>query len=182
MLYILYLIMYILTFFSVGQSELLSGFFILIFHSPSSSRYEDSAGVSSPYALYEAAAVPGRHLNLVHVGCFPAGQRPASFLLCLLVFFLTPTNNILTPCGASACFLSSQNGSSPFSRSASFSKLFRCPGFKSTASAATQTQTTEEEDIHYNKGNIQIQITIFFSKIQDGQSSTAAQKCIYRPT
>lgn len=115
------------------------------------SRYEDSARVCGSYTLYKATALPGRHLNFVHVGCFPAGQRPASFLL---VFFLTPTNNILTPCGTSTCFLPSQNGSSSFSRSANFSEFLRCP--ESTAFAATQTQTAEEEDLHYNKGNIWI--------------------------
>lgn len=158
-LVLLYLIIeifiFILFFFSnLGQSELVPSF---NFFPYPFSRYEDSAGVCGPYTLYEAAGLPIRHLNLVHVGCFPAGQRPASFLRCVLVFFLTPANNILTPCGASTCFLPSQNGNSSFSRSASFPKFLRCP--ESTAFAAAQTQTAEEEDVNYNKGNVTIHST-----------------------
>ncbi|KAF3834067.1 hypothetical protein F7725_025271 [Dissostichus mawsoni] len=92
-----------------------------------------------PFALHKAAALPDRHL--VHVGCFPAGQRPASFLLVVS----------LAPRGASASFLPSQNGSNSFSRSASFPEFLRCPWFKSSAFAPTQTQTAEEEDFHLNK-------------------------------
>lgn len=144
-----------LSFFSLGQSYVPS----LNFFPPSLfSRYEDSARVCGPYALYETAALPIRHLSLVHVGCFPAGQRPASFRYRLLIFFLTPANNILTPCGASTCFLPSQNGNSSFTRSTSFPKFLRCP--ESTAFAAAQTQTAEEEDINYNKGNTKNQITL----------------------
>ena len=118
-----------------------TGFFTNSFSSALTVRYEDSARASGPFALHKAAALPDRHL--VHVGCFPAGQRPASSLL---VFSLAPR-------GASASFLPSQNGSNSFSRSASFPEFLRCPWFKSSAFAPTQTQTAEEEDFHLNKGN-----------------------------
>lgn len=122
-------------------------FFPLLFFS----RHKESTRLRGPYTLYKAAALPVHHLNLVHVGCFLAGQRPAPFLHRHLIPLLTPADNILASCCASARFFPSQNGNSFFSRSASFPKFLRCP--ESVAFAAAQTQTAEEEDINYNKSN-----------------------------
>ncbi|MEQ2175131.1 hypothetical protein GOODEAATRI_015053 [Goodea atripinnis] len=58
------------------------------------------------------------------------GQRAASFLLRLLIFLLTATNDILATCGAAACFRSSQNGCRSLSRSAGLPEFLGCPGFQ----------------------------------------------------
>ncbi|MEQ2208576.1 hypothetical protein XENOCAPTIV_007004 [Xenoophorus captivus] len=142
----------------------------------SSTPNEDSIRTWDPHTIYKAAAVPNCHLNFVHVGCFPAGQRAASFLLRLLIFLLNATNDILASCGAAACFRSSQNGCRSRSRSAGLPEFLGCPGFESTAFTAAQTQTAEEENFHFNKGlNLQFGALQFGSEpvLQEYESTPA---------
>lgn len=103
------------------------------------SRHESSGRAWDPHTLYEAAAVPGGHLDLIHVGCFPAGQRAVGFLL---LFLFTAAFHILLP---------SQNGINGFCRSPSLSQLLGRPGFESAASAAAQAEAAEEEDVPHDQ-------------------------------
>lgn len=119
-------------------------------------RYEESARLSGPHTLYEAAALPVRHLNLVHVGRFLAGQRPAPFLQRLLVLLPPPADHILAPRRATSCLIPPQNGHSFFSRPANVPEFLGRP--EPVAFAAAQTQTAEEEDVDYNKSNHEILI------------------------
>lgn len=119
-------------------------------------RYEESARLSGPHTLYEAAALPVRHLNLVHVGRFLAGQRPAPFLQRLLVHLPPPADHILAPRRAPSCLIPPQNGHSFFSRPANVPEFLGRP--EPVAFAAAQTQTAEEEDVDYNKSNHEILI------------------------
>lgn len=126
-------------------------------------RYEESGRLGGPYTLYEAAALPVRHLNLVHVGRFLAGQRPAPLLHRLLGLLPPPADDILGPRRAPSRFFSPQNGHRVLSWPANVPEFLGRP--EPVAFAAAQTQAAEEEDVDHNKSNRQMltaQLPFFF--------------------